>query len=150
MTINFDMDGTFVDLYGVPEWWEKLDKHDPTPYIEAKPLVRLSTLARYINKFQKAGIEVNIISWLAKNSTPKYESEVIEAKREWLRKHLPSVHFDRIYIVPYGTPKSYYAPRDRNNLLIDDDIKNLAQWEKAGAGLGIVATEMFELFKTIK
>lgn len=150
MTINFDMDGTFVDLYGVPKWWEKLDKHDPTPYIEAKPLVRLSVLARHIHKFQKAGYKVNVISWLAKSSTPKYDVAVIDAKREWLRKHLPSVRFDGIYIVPYGTPKSNYVPKDRSNLLIDDEIKNLAEWEKAKAGFGIVATEMFELFKTIK
>ena len=144
------MDGTFVDLYGVPKWWEKLDMHDPTPYIEAKPLVRLSLLARYIHKFQKAGHKVNVISKLAKSSTPKYDVAVIEAKREWLRKRLPSVHFDGIYIVPYSTPKSNFVPKDGNNLLIDDEIKNLAEWEKAGAGLGIVATEMFELFKTIK
>ena len=38
-TINFDMDGTFVDLYGVKNWLDYLINEDITPYKTAKPLV---------------------------------------------------------------------------------------------------------------
>ena len=44
--INFDMDGTFVDLYGVDGWLEMLVNKNATPYAVAKPLVNLSSFAR--------------------------------------------------------------------------------------------------------
>ena len=50
MTTNpvfcFDMDGTIADLYADPNWLPKLRAYDPTPYINAKPLVNMSRLAR--------------------------------------------------------------------------------------------------------
>ena len=49
ITINFDMDGTIADLYGVDNWLEMLTDHDPTPYEIARPLVRLNVLARMLN-----------------------------------------------------------------------------------------------------
>ena len=51
--IWLDMDGNFVDLYGVENWLEDLTNHNPRPYIMAKPLVCLSVLARTLNKLQK-------------------------------------------------------------------------------------------------
>ncbi len=36
--ICFDMDGTIADLYNVPNWLERLQAEDATPYLEAKPL----------------------------------------------------------------------------------------------------------------
>ena len=55
--INFDMDGTIADLYGVDNWLAKLNASDPSPYIEAKPLLNLSTLARRLNKLLRDGYE---------------------------------------------------------------------------------------------
>ena len=54
MTIYFDMDGTIANLYSVENWLEKLRSEDATPYEEAKPLIRLATLARLLNKLQKS------------------------------------------------------------------------------------------------
>jgi len=104
--INLDCDGTFVNLYGVENWLEMLIAHDPTPYEIAKPLVNLNLLARVLNKLQKQGYKIVIISWLAKNSTKEYDEQVTKVKVKWLKKHLASVKFDEIKIVPYGTPKS--------------------------------------------
>ena len=42
--INFDMDGTIANLYGVENWLEMLMAEDETPYAIAKPLVNLSLL----------------------------------------------------------------------------------------------------------
>lgn len=127
MTINFDMDGTIADLYAVENWLEKLRAYDASPYAEATPLLRLSTLAYYIHKAQRAGIKVNIVSWLSKDPDPDYGEAVAEAKKAWLEKHLPSVVFDAIIIVPYGTPKHEIA----HGILFDDEKPNRDAWKNA-------------------
>jgi 5'(3')-deoxyribonucleotidase len=124
MTINFDMDGTIADLYGVENWLDYLLKEDEYPYSAARPLVNMSLLARLLNKLQKQGYTINIISWLSKNSTEEYDEKVTKAKRKWLKKHLPSVNFNHVYIVPYGTPKHTLS----NGVLFDDEQKNRENW----------------------
>lgn len=126
--INLDMDGTFADLYGVENWLGYLLKSDATPYAIAKPLVNLSMLARCLNKLQKNGYQINIISWLSKDSTVEYDERVTKAKKTWLKKHLKSVSFDNINIIPYGTPKSTCGC----GYLWDDEKKNRVEWENAG------------------
>ena len=126
-TINFDMDGTIADLYGVPNWLDYLIKGDEYPYSAAKPLINMNVLARLLNKLQNKGYEINIISWLSKNSNNEYDKKVTNAKRKWLKKHLKSVNFNNIYIVPYGTPKHTLS----SGILFDDEQKNRDNW---GAG----------------
>lgn len=123
-TIVLDMDGTIADLYGVENWLDYLIKGDEYPYSAARPLVNMSLLARLLNKLQNKGYTINIISWLSKNSTKEYDEKVINAKKNWLKKHLKSVKFDNIYIVPYGTPKHTLS----NGILFDDEQKNRDNW----------------------
>jgi len=125
--INFDMDGTIASLYAVPNWLDKLRAYDPTPYEDAAPLLRLSTLARYLNKARRNGWTVNIISWLSKEPTAEYDTAVTAAKIDWLKRHLPSVDFDNIIIVPYGTPKHTLA----GGVLFDDEKANRDAWANA-------------------
>ena len=127
MTIWFDMDGTIADLYGVENWLPMLRAEDATPYAIAKPLLRLATLARMLNKLQREGAEIGIISWTAKGGTAEYHQAVADAKCEWLRKHLPSVEFDAIHIVAYGTPKIEFAISDAD-ILFDDEVANREAW----------------------
>lgn len=129
-TIYFDMDGTIANLYAVENWLPKLRAYDPTPYMDAVPLLRLSTLARRLNTLRRKGYRIGIVSWLSKCSTPAYDAKVTAAKYAWLEKHLPSVYFDNIRIVPYGTPKSTLA--DDLGILFDDEAPNRAEWENAG------------------
>lgn len=124
--IWFDMDGTIANLYGVENWLEYLINGNEYPYANAKPLVNMSILARYLHKAQAKGYTVNIVSWLAKNSTIEYDEKVINAKKEWLAKHLPSVEFDEIVIVPYGVPKSTVATK---GILFDDEEPNRKEWK---------------------
>ena len=124
MTIYLDLDGTVVNFYGVPNWLECLEAQDSTPYRVAKPLVHLSTLARYLNRLQARGYNIGIISWLSKSGTEQFNAEVAEVKREWLAKHLPSVKWDEIHIVPYGVPKSTCATCPAS-ILFDDEQRNL-------------------------
>ena len=127
ITINFDMDGTIADLYSNPNWLPLLRAFDPTPYATAKPLLRLSALARKLNNLQKQGYRIAVISWLSKESNPAYDEAVTATKLAWLAEHLPSVNWDRITIVPYGTPKENYcgSPLD---ILFDDEERNRNNW----------------------
>lgn len=131
MNYYFDMDGTLFDLYAVEGWLEDLQNHNPRPYIEAKPMVNFARLARAINKARKNGNKVSIISWLSKTSNEDYDKAVTEAKLKAIRKHFPSVWFDEVYIIPYGTPKSTVAEMT-NAILFDDEDRNLNEWIENG------------------
>ena len=124
MTIYFDMDGTIANLYGVDGWLEYLINRDTTPYEVARPMINFSAFARLLHRLQRNGYTIGVISWTAKNSTEEYNTRVAKAKREWLVKHLPSVCFDEIHIVEYGTPKSTCG----NGILFDDEEKNRLEW----------------------
>ena len=127
VTINFDMDGTIADLYGVENWLEMLIAEDITPYAEAEPLLRLCTLARKLNALQRNGYDLAVISWLSKNGSEAYNEAVTEAKMRWLAKHLPSVNWDRVTIVPYGTPKQNFCENPLD-ILFDDEERNRTNW----------------------
>lgn len=118
------MDGTIADLYGVDKWLEALNNEDARPYREARPLLNMNTLAKALNRLNREGYEIGIVSWTSKNGTPRYNEIVAEAKKAWLRKHLASVCFARIDIIEYGTPKE----NGRNGILFDDEIKNRENW----------------------
>lgn len=127
ITINFDMDGTIANLYGVENWLDYLIAEDVFPYANAKPLIRFATLARKLNALQRKGYSLAVISWLSKSGTEEYNRAVTEVKRAWLKKHLPSVNWDKIHIVPYGTPKQNFcnSPLD---ILFDDEERNRNNW----------------------
>lgn len=124
--IYFDMDGTIANLYGVEDWLSYLLESNPYPYMAAETLCNFSVLAKLIHKLQNMGHEVGIISWLAKNSNNDYDALVTNAKRNWLKKHLPSVTFDEIHIVSYGTPKQIF--KTENSFLFDDEERNREAW----------------------
>lgn len=125
-TIFFDMDGTIADLYGVENWLGKLRASDASPYEEATPLLRLCSLARILNILRASGYHLGIISWTSKSGTEAFNEATAEAKLKWLSKHLPSVHWDEIHIVPYGTPKENFA--NKYDVLFDDEEKNRSNW----------------------
>lgn len=141
MNINFDMDGTIADLYGVEDWLSKLRASDPSPYAQARPLVNLSRLARLLNRLTANGYAVNVISWLSKTGSPEYNEAVTEAKRAWLAKHLPSVRFTEIIIVPYGVPKQTLG----TGILFDDEEKNRSAWGEGAHD----ETEIFDILKSL-
>ena len=126
-TIYFDMDGTIADLYGVENWLDYLLASNTLPYEVAKPLLRLNALARILNRLQREGYHIGIISWLSKSGTDEYNNAVAEVKRDWLKKHLASVSFDEIHIVKYGTPKQMFA-KTTNDILFDDEKPNRDNW----------------------
>lgn len=126
-TIFFDMDGTIANLYGVDGWLDYLNKFDAFPYENAKALLNLQVLARMLNKLQRKGYRIEIISWLSKNSNENYDALVTGAKLAWLSEHLHSVHFDAINIVSYGICKDTFR-HDENDILFDDEERNRNSW----------------------
>lgn len=124
--IYFDMDGCIADLYGVPNWLEYLIASDPYPYKAARPLINMNSLARLLNRLQADGYHIGIVSWLSKSGTESYNEAVTNAKLAWLNKHLHSVHWDEIVIVPYGTPK--HEAVSIEGILFDDEERNRTNW----------------------
>ena len=144
MTINFDMDGTIADLYGVTDWLADLIAGNTRPYEIAEPMLHFSTLARRLNALQKNGYHLAIISWTSKSGTAEYNARVEQVKKEWLNRHLPSVHWDEIHIVPYGTPKQMFA-HDEQDVLFDDEERNRSAW----TGKAYDVENIMEILKAI-
>lgn len=140
--INFDMDGTIANLYGRETWLEEIIARQSKPYRVARPLVDMRKLARELNRLQSLGYEINIISWLAKNSNEEYDKKVTKAKVDWLNRHLGSVHFDNIHIVAYGTPKQSLS----NGILFDDEKPNRDNWN----GIAFDVNNILEILRGLE
>lgn len=145
LTIYFDMDGTLADLYGYENWLAELRAENPHPYEIAKPLLRFATLARMLNRLQRDGYKIGIISWGSKNASDEYNKAVYKAKADWLKKHLASVNFDKLHFAPYGTPKSNFAESE-NDILFDDELPNREKW--IGKAFGV--ENIIEILKNLK
>lgn len=142
MRIAFDMDGTIADLYGVDGWLNDIVAENVRPYKEAKVMLNMALLARTLNKLQKNGAEIGVISWTAKNGSAEYNAKVAETKRQWLKKHLASVKFDFINIVAYGTDKNIVNTNE-NDILFDDEIGNRENWK----GVAYNVNNIIEILK---
>lgn len=142
--IYFDMDGTIANLYGVQGWLADLEAHNPRPYEQAEVMHNMSALAKAIHRAQRNGVKVGVISWLSKTATEDYNKAVEKAKRKWLKKHLKSVNFDEVHIVPYGTPKSTVALH--NGILFDDEERNRQEW---GESQAYPPEKIFEILQKI-
>ena len=122
--LNFDMDGTFVDLYGVDGWLDDLTNSRTRPYEIAKGLIDLRLFAILLNKAHRRGYTLNVITKTSRSGNAEYHERVKAAKLNWLTKHLPSVHFDNIFVIPYTANKADYA----EGILFDDETNNCVQW----------------------
>ena len=147
MTIYFDMDGTIANLYGVENWLDYLIAEDVFPYRNAKPMLRLCSLAKILNRLQREGYSLGVISWLSKCGSDDYNERVTQVKTEWLASHLPSVMWDEIKIVPYGTPKHEVA--EDCGFLFDDEIGNRDAWDMSSNGLAFDACDIMEMLKIL-
>lgn len=141
-TVWFDLDGTLADLYGVQDWLPKLRASDPSPYMEAKPMLNFSLLARYLNKLKAKGYTLGIISWTSKGGSIDYDIEVREAKVNWLKEHLPSVKWDSIYVTVYGFEKSYWM-NEADDILFDDNEEIRNAW----TGTAYEPSQIMEILK---
>lgn len=121
----FDMDGTIANLYAVEGWLDDLQAERTRPYDVAVPMLNFSQLAKLLHRVQQAGWKIGIISWTSKCGSELYNLAVEAAKREWLAKHLPSVEWDEIKVVRYGTNKYITTG---GGILFDDEAQNRNTW----------------------
>ena len=115
----FDMDGVLCDFHKEPykyanainrEWIANLD-----PFMANVNLVK-SLIAN--------GKSVYILSKAASENAKL-------GKLDWLAKHIPELNPKRVIVIVGNGKKTDYMATD-DGILIDDDIKNTRQWEKAG------------------
>ena len=144
MRIAFDMDGTLANLYKVNGWLADLQAENTRPYEIAEVMLNMNSLARVLNRLQKNGYEIGIISWLSKSGSDSYKEEIEIAKRMWLKKHLASVKFDFIEIVDYGTDKNIVRT-STSDILFDDEIGNRENWN----GVAYDVENILEVLKAL-
>ena len=125
-TIYFDMDGTIADLYGVKGWLDYIHREEVEPYVAAKPLVPIERFVNALVKLKKLGFRIGVLTWLARGATKDYEDRIRDAKRHWLRQHIP-FKLDEVRMMRYGQAKDRNA-RDRGGILFDDDARVRARW----------------------
>lgn len=82
------MDGTIANLYGIENWLEYLIAEDVKPYAEAKVMLNMNSLARVLNRLQREGNQIVIISWLSKSGSTEYNKAVTETKKLGLQSIL--------------------------------------------------------------
>ena len=148
--ICFDMDGTIADLYAVENWLPMLRAYDPTPYAVAEPMWDMVELASLLAQCQSIGIEIRIITWLSKESTPEYDRAVREAKREWLEAQ--DFPFDHFHGVQYGATKAdsirRYLAEDETAILFDDNAKVRNGWHM-GEAIDPTTTDILEVLRNL-
>ena len=146
----WDMDGTLANTYGVENWLPMLRAYDPTPYQVAKPMWDMEELARLIRLAQAKGIENRVVTWLSKDSTPEYDKQVRNAKREWLKAN--DFPYDHFHGVKYGATKAdsvrKYLGEDESAILFDDNAKVRAVWN-LGMTINPTACDILEVLRSL-
>lgn len=109
-----DKEEKWSALKSVPKFWANL-----------KPMPDGLLLWKFIRQHN---------AWIL--STPSRRMETCRPEKiEWVRKHLGNV--EHIYLVPREDKQKFAMSEDGTpNLLIDDHIKNINEWESKG-GIGI-------------
>ena len=129
--ICFDMDGTIADLYHFPDWLARLRKFDPSPYRNCEPMWDMEALALLLMELQKKKVEIHIVTWLSKETTPAYDRQVTQAKIDWLRHY--DFPCDAFHGVAYGTNKADVMRKalggDYTAILVDDNEKVRSKWD---------------------
>jgi hypothetical protein len=123
----FDLDGTLVDLYGVPNWLEMLRAEDTTPYEVAAPLYDMNVLCEALNELRANGIMVAVTTWSSMGGSREYNKRVRAAKIAWLEKY--DFPFDIFHCQAYGTTKANATRKyGGNQILFDDNAKVRKGW----------------------
>ncbi len=143
--IVFDLDGTLVDLYGVPNWLEMLRAEDTTPYEVAAPLYDMNVLCEALNALRAQGVTIAVTTWSSMGGSKEYNARVRAAKMLWLAKY--NFPVDVFHCQKYGTTK---ANATRNiggyQILFDDNAKVRKGW-RLGKALDVdnIVGELYSL-----
>lgn len=118
MTYYFDMDGTLADFHGA-----YTSHADACRYDFIRNLAPFTANVETMRKAIADGHNCYILSKAA-------NEEAKQAKIDWLAEFIPELTADKIIvIVGYGKK---YEHMIEEGILIDDNVKETRQWEKAG------------------
>ena len=118
MTYYFDMDGTLADFHGA-----YTSHADACRYDFIRNLAPFTANVETMRKAIADGHNCYILSKAA-------NEDAKQAKIDWLAEFIPELTADKIIvIVGYGKK---YEHMVEEGILIDDNVKETRQWEKAG------------------
>ena len=152
-TIYLDMDGVLADfdsavknllgksLHDFPtsqEGWDAMEPYKETFFSSLEPMPDAFDLVEGVTAYASMrGMNVAVLTAVPRlNRFPGVHID----KREWIRMYFPMLYND-FNIGPYAVHKQLHCyPGD---VLIDDNIKNIDQWNDVG-GFGIYHTSATE------
>lgn len=133
------MDGTIANLYGYPNWLQKIRKNMTEPYEKCSPMQEYNKIIELLNKLKQIKeIEIIVISWTAMGADKNFKKAIKKAKINWLKEN--NFPFDKVHIVQYGTKKNTVRKDLKNAILFDDDEKVRATWENSFTEKEIITT----------
>ena len=115
----FDMDGVIANFH-----------KEPYKYINAINREWIANLEPFMDN-------VNLIRSLIQNGKSVYilskaaSENARLGKIDWLAKYIPELKTNRIIVI-VGNGKKVDFMRTKTGVLVDDDIKNIRPWTKAG------------------
>ena len=136
--IYFDLDGTVYDLFGVPNWLEKLNTEDVSVYSEGSSLFA-NDFYKVVSALMRYGVRFGVITWGSMTATPEFAEQTREVKLNWVQENLPFV--ETFVYQEYGTPKQQAIKnRTKNDILIDDNSDVLRVWINGNTRKGYQVT----------
>lgn len=111
-----------------PEFWENLP-----------PMHDAMQLWKFINKY-----DAHILT-----AYPSWDPDGKKGKRIWVKKHLGNLPDERFHAVRREEKQDYAKSDGKPNILIDDYIKNIEEFNRAG-GIGIHHTDTESTISKLK
>lgn len=145
--VLYDFDSLFkqvmpeVDMEDDKTWsWQELHARNPNMYLDGTMMPGIKDV------FDYAGTrgENHILTAIPRRwNWP----DVTKHKRVWATQHL-DIPRSKVRFGPYAEDKQFHVEQ-HDDVLIDDRIRNIVQWEEQG-GIGILHTNPYVTLEKIK